>query len=93
MKKTIGILWGKYLFDVYIFGFIITVIWLASNNLKHKSEQFFLIFYLFIHERLREKGRDIEGEAGSSQEAQCGTWSQDRDHALSQRQMLNHWAT
>ena len=35
-------------------------------------------FYLFIHERQRERGRDTqaEGEAGSMQGARCGTRSQ-----------------
>ena len=39
---------------------------------------FVLRFYLFIHERRRERGRDTaEGEAGSLQKAWCGTQSQD----------------
>ena len=44
-----------------------------------KGHLFFLRFYLFIHERYKERGRGIGREAGSLQ-----------DHALSQRQMLNH---
>ena len=34
-------------------------------------------FYLFIHERHTERSRDTEGEAGSLQETQWGTWSLD----------------
>ena len=34
-------------------------------------------FYLFIHERCRERDKDTEGEAGSMQRAQCETRSQD----------------
>ena len=43
--------------------------------------------------RHREAETQAEGEAGSSQGAPCGTWSQDQDHALSGRQTLNYWAT
>ena len=46
-------------------------------------QSFFLIFYLFIHERHRERERErereaetqAEGEAGFMQGARCGTWS------------------
>ena len=39
----------------------------------------------------REAETQAEGEKGSLQGARCGTQSQDpRDHAPSQRQMLNH---
>ena len=34
---------------------------------------YFFLKILFIHERHRERGRDIEREAGYPQEAQCGT--------------------
>ena len=42
-----------------------------------------------------EAETQAEGVAGSLQGAWCETWSQDPgwDHALSQRQMLNHWTT
>ena len=50
---------------------------------------FFKDFKLFIHERHRQRQR----EAGSPQGAWGGTQSWDQDHALSQRQMLKHWAT
>ena len=56
----------------------------------------FLRFYLFIHERQRERGRDLgaEGEAGSTQGAQCGIPIPGfQDHALSRRQTLNSWAS
>ena len=57
----------------------------------------FILFYLFIHERHteREAESEAEGEAGSLREAQCRTWFQDpvTMQDLSQRQMLNHWAT
>ena len=38
-------------------------------------------FYLFLHERHTQRGREIE--VGSPHGAQCGTRSTDRDHALS----------
>ena len=37
------------------------------GTLLFKTDFLKNIFYLFIHERHREGGRDIEGEAGSSQ--------------------------
>ena len=54
---------------------------------------FFLRFYLFIHERHRERGRDV-GRGRSR--LPTGTLMQDsipgpQDH--DQRQMINHWAT
>ena len=57
---------------------------------SHFSTLFFLRFYLFIHE-----GRDI-GRGRSR--LPVGSPRRDsipgpRDHYLSQRQMLNHWAT
>ena len=46
---------------------------------KYSSQFSFLRFYLFIHERHRERERkadtQAEGEAGSTQGAQCGTRS------------------
>ena len=51
----------------------------------------FLRFYLFTRDR--ERQTQAEGEAGSSHWTPCGTQSQDLDHAQSQRQMLNRWAT
>ena len=56
---------------------------------------FFLRFYLFIHERHPERGRDI-GRGRSR--LPTGSPMRDsipgpQDHDLSQRQMLNHWAT
>ena len=49
-------------------------------------------FYLFIHERHREREAETqaEGEAGSTQEPNVGLDPGSRDHALSQRQTLNH---
>ena len=53
---------------------------------------FFLGFYLYIHERHREGGRDT-GRGKSRlpavrlmQDSISGPW----DHALTQKQMLNH---
>ena len=40
-------------------------------------------------EREKEAETQAEGEAGSMQEARCGTHLGLQDHALSQRQMLN----
>ena len=39
-----------------------------------QNKVFFLRFYLFTHERQKEREAEIraEGEAGSIQEAQCG---------------------
>ena len=51
----------------------------------------FFRFYLFMRDTQRQ--RQAEGEAGSMQGTWWGTRSQDQDHALSQRQMLNDWAT
>ena len=53
----------------------------------------FIFKILFIHERYTEAETQAEGEAGTSQGAQCGIWSRDQDHALSQRQTPNHWTT
>ena len=59
------------------------------------NQDFFLRFYLFIHERHTERGRNIGRErsripTGSlMQDLIPGTW----DHVLNQRQMLNQWAT
>ena len=52
--------------------------WKTYNWLKCVCV-FFLRFYFFIHERHREREAETqaEGEAGSSQGARCGTWSQD----------------
>ena len=52
-------------------------------------------FVLFIHERHRERGRDTGSRRSR---LPTGTPKQDlspgpRDHDVSQRQMLNHWAT
>ena len=40
-------------------------------KIKDKFWIFKNIYCLFIHERHRERGRDKEGEAGSSQGARC----------------------
>ena len=56
---------------------------------------FFLRFYLFIHEKHRERGRDI-GKGRSRLPAGNLMWDLipgPWDHDLSQRQTLNHWAT
>ena len=55
---------------------------------------FFLIFYLFIHERHRTRQRHRQGSKQTpcgepDVELDPGLW----DHALSQRHTLNHWAT
>ena len=44
---------------------------LGSRQKSLKSFFFFLRFYLFIHEKHRERGRDT----GSIQGTRCGTWS------------------
>ena len=57
---------------------------------------FFLRFYLFIHKRHREGGRNKGRGKRSRLRAGSPMWDLIpglRDHALSQRQMLNHWAT
>ena len=56
---------------------------------------FFLRFYLLIHERHTERGRDT-GRGRSRLHAGSPMWDLipgPRDHAPSRRQMLNHWAT
>ena len=56
---------------------------------------FFKRFYLFIHERHTERGRDI-GRGRSRLHTGSQMWDSIlgfRDHALSQRQTLNRWAT
>ena len=56
---------------------------------------FFLRFYLFIHEKHRERGRDT-GSGRSRFPAGRPMWGLipgPQGHALSPRQMLNHWAT
>ena len=50
---------------------------------------FFLRFYLFIHERHRKRGRGRRSRRSPMWDSIPGI----RDQALSQRQMLNHWAT
>ena len=55
----------------------------------------FLIFYLFIHERHTERGRDI-GRGRSWLPVGSPMWDLIpglQDHDLSRRQMLNCWAT
>ena len=56
-----------------------------------KSWLFLKIIYLFMRDTHREAEIEAEEEAGSMWGAQWGTQSQ--DHDLSQRQMVNHWAT
>ena len=54
-----------------------------------------LRFYLFIHERHRERGRD-SGRGRSRLPVGSPKWDSipgPQDHNLSQRQMLSHWAT
>ena len=54
----------------------------------------FLKIYLFVHERYTEAETQAEGEAGSQWGARWQDWIPGpQDHNLSQRQMLNHWAT
>ena len=63
------------------------------SMLEMSSSQFLKeSFYLFIHERHRETGREI-GRGGSRFPAGSLTWNLipgPPDHSLSQRQMLNH---
>ena len=79
------------------------VYWTGSLILKISSrclpsrKSFFVFqrFYLFIHERHTERGRDIGSgrsrlpEGSPRWDSIPGPW----DHNLSQRQTLNHWAT
>ena len=63
-----------------------------QGNREPLKVVFFLIFYLFIHERHRERGRDI-GRGRSR--LPKGSLVQDsipgsQDHHLSQRQRVNH---
>ena len=66
-----------------------------SNSCLYVSFFLFLRFYLCIHERHTERGRDRNRGKGR---LPAGTLMWDSipglwDHGLSQRQMLNHWAT
>ena len=74
-----------------------------SFNIRHfnppKTRRFFFFFkilciYLFMRDTQREAETQAEGEAGSLREPWCRTPCQDPgDHDLSQRQLLNPWAT
>ena len=58
--------------------------------LVYKSFFLFLRFHVFIHERHTEVGRGRNRlPTRSLQDTIPGPW----DHDLSQKQMLNHWAT
>ena len=49
------------------------------------------IFFLYsLRDTETEAETPAEGEAGSLRGARCGTRSQDPDHNLSQRRVLNH---
>ena len=58
---------------------------------------YFLRFYVFIHERHKERGRDTHRQR--EKQAPCGEPDArlnprtHRDHTLSQRQTPSHWAT
>ena len=56
-----------------------------SLSFNFDAVYFFLFFKIYLFMRDTERGIDTEGEADSLQGP--------RDHTLSQRQMLNHWAT
>ena len=51
--------------------------WRPLNDEQVIPHLFLKRFYLFIHERHTERGRNTGREAGSLRGAQCGTWSQD----------------
>ena len=56
--------------------------------------QFFLFKVLFIYERHRERERHRQREKQAPcKELNVGFDPGSQDHALSRRQMLNHWAT
>ena len=58
-----------------------------------KLNSFFYIFF-FIHERHREKQRHRQREKQAPRrEPDAGLDPGPQDHALSRRQLLNHWAT
>ena len=91
LDKSIRILGLFWLVSVY-FQFQCC---LGADN--SRTAFFFLRFYLFIHERHRERkrGRDT-GKGKSRLPAGSLMWDPipgPRDHNLSWRQMLNHWAT
>ena len=57
---------------------------------------FFYRFYLFIHERYRERKAETEAEGRRRLQARSLMWDsilRPLDHAQSQGQVLNHWAT
>ena len=64
-------------------------------HMIHIITIFFKRFYLFIHDRERERGRDT-GRGRSRLHATSlmqDSIPEPQDHALGQRQTLNHWAT
>ena len=73
--------------DFNLFKYLL--IWLRTVP-QTSQFVFFLIFYLFIHERQRDTGR---GRAGSPQEAWYRTWSSTLGSRPEPRQTLNCWAT
>ena len=67
----------------------------GGENAPSALQIFFkYVIYLFMRDTQREAEMQVEGGAGSLQGAQCGdSIPGPRGHDLSQRQMLNHWAT
>ena len=73
---------------------------LVTSFSRKYDEKMGFIFYLFLNiliylfMRDTERGRNIEEEAGSLWGPWWGNQSQGPgDHNLSQRQMLDHWAS
>ena len=68
---------------------------LDTNLSSHMIGNFLKRFYLFIHERQRERGRDLRQREKQApcREPDVGLNFRSKDHALSQRQALNRWAT
>ena len=91
-RETIGFN-TNYSIRIHGFNFYI------SKKQQHSHFYFFVYFfkdfiYLSMRDIEREAETQAEGKAGSMQGARCGTLNQGpQDHALGQRQMLNHWAT
>ena len=69
--------------------------WPSPASISHFFLKIHSFIHSFIHEKHTERGRDT-GRGGNRLPAANPMWDLiqgPRDHNLSQRQMLNHWAT
>ena len=83
------------LWEIYTFNYSIINLHCYIKMHSIVIQQFFKRFYLFIHERYTEKGRDIGRRRGRlpGKSLMKDSIPGPQDHDLSQRQILNYWAT